>query len=81
MELSNLYKEKETFSCVPLKKMAFSYRPLKSSDLPRCHDTLFLCPPSHSVHVLFGFDSFKALIGGTGQEICPSYPSMRERPC
>jgi hypothetical protein len=67
-------KEKEPFPCVPLKKMAFSYRPLKSSFLPRCHDTLFLCLPSHFVHVLFVFDRLTTLAGGTWVEICPCYP-------
>jgi hypothetical protein len=38
-------KKLEPFPHIPLKKMAFSYRPLKSSNLPMCHDTLFFFAP------------------------------------
>jgi hypothetical protein len=34
-------KLKESFTCVPLKKMALTYMPLKSSGAPRCHSPKF----------------------------------------
>jgi hypothetical protein len=40
----------EPFSYVPLRKMAYSYKPLKSWNRPWYHDTLFFYLPSHSVH-------------------------------